>query len=126
MQGRAFIDSAPDIRADNTEAHRRGAAGHAYYGLMLECRDALFRRGVTLPPRDSVHAFARLRFSYAADPDLKNIGSDLDQLVRLRSRADYDLSIQPDFASSSVAQGAIDDAKAALALLDAIDADPAR
>ena len=126
MRGRAFIDLAPDILAGNTEAHRRGAAGRAYYGLMLECRDALFRWGFTLPPRDSVHTFARLRFSYAAPPDLKSISWSLDRLVKLRNHADYDLSPHVDFASNTRPQQAIDDAKAALVVLDAIDADPAR
>jgi hypothetical protein len=90
MQGRAFIDLAADVLAGNTEPHRRGAAGRAYYGLMLECRDALFRWGFNLPPRDSVHTFVRLRFGYAADPDLKKIGRVLEDLVKLRNRADYD------------------------------------
>ena len=126
MNGRAFIDLAPDILAGNTEAHRRSAVGRAYYGLMLECRDALFRWGFKLPPRDNVYTFTRLRFYCAADPDLKKIGWALDYLVQLRSRADYDLSPHVDFASNARAQLAINDARAALALLDAIEADPAR
>jgi hypothetical protein len=126
MQGRAFIDLAADILAGGTEVHRRGTAGRAYYGLMLECRDALFRWGFKLPARDSVHTFVRLRFSYAADTDLKKIGRVLEDLVKLRGRADYDLSPHVDFASNAPAQQAIDNARAALALLDAIDADPAR
>jgi hypothetical protein len=126
MHGRAFIDLAPDILAGNTEAHRRGTVGRAYYGLMLECRDALSRWGFKLPPRDNVHTFVRLRFDYAAHPDLKSIGWDLEQLGRLRNRADYDLSALVEFASNSPAQQGIDDARAALVLLDAIEVDPAR
>jgi hypothetical protein len=126
MRGRAFIDLAPDVLAGNTEAHRRGAVGCAYYGLMLECRDALFRWGFKQPPRDNVHPFVRLRFSYAADPDLKKIGRALEDLVKMRNRADYDLAPHADFASNVLVQKAIDDAKAALALLDAVDADLAR
>lgn len=126
MQGRAFIDLAQDILTGNTEAHRRGAAGRAYYGIMLECRDALFRWGFKLPPRDNVHTFVRLRFSYAAHPDLKSIARTLELLNQLRNRADYDLSTHVDFASNLPAQQAIDEARAALVLLDAVDADPTR
>jgi hypothetical protein len=126
MQGRAFIDLAPGILAGNTEAHRRGAAGRAYYGLMLECRDALLRWGFKQPARDSVHSFVRLRFSYAAEPDLKKIGRVLEDLAKLRGRADYDLSLHVDFVSNVPGQQAIDDARAALNLLDAIDTDPVR
>ena len=126
MNGRAFIDLASDILAGNTEAHWRGAVGRAYYGLMLECRDALFRWGFKLLPRDNVHPFVRLRFYCVAHPDLKSIGWALDWLVRFRNRADYDLSPHVDFASNTRAEQAIDDARDALALLDAIEADPAR
>jgi|ERR1019366_9775804 hypothetical protein len=126
MQGREFIDLAADILAGQTEAHRRGAVGRAYYGLMLECRDALRRWGIKQPPRDNVHPFVRLRFSYAAHSDLMSISWVLDRLVQLRNRADYDLSSHVDFASNTTAQQAIVDARAALALLDALDADPSR
>jgi hypothetical protein len=126
MQGRAFIDLAPGILAGNTEAHWRAAAGRAYYGIMLECRDALFRWGFKLPPRDSVHTFVRLRFSYAVDADLKGIGWSLERLVKLRNQADYDLPAHGNFASNLRAQEAIDDAIDALALLDMIDTDPVR
>ena len=126
MRGRAFIDLAADILKGNTEAHRRGAAGRAYYGLMLKCRDALFRWGFTLPPRDNVHSFVRLRFVCAVDADLRDIGRALDWMVQTRARADYNLSLHMDFVSNRRAQQAIDEARDALALLDAIEADPAR
>ena len=52
---------------------------------MLECRDALFRWGFKLPPRENVHSLVRLRFTFAADADLKNIGMTLETLVKRRN-----------------------------------------
>jgi hypothetical protein len=92
MPGRDFLGIAHENVAGKTPAHWRGAAGRAYYALMLECREALFRWGFKLPPRDNVHTFVRLRFSFAADIDLKDIGMDLDRLGQLRNKADYSLA----------------------------------
>ena len=78
-----------------------------------------------MPRRDNVHSYVRLRFTYAADDDLKAIGDALDTLVKLRNRASYDLSAT-DFSSNTRAQRAVQTAEDALALLDAIAADPAR
>src|SRR6267378_2209099 len=97
MQGKDFLALAREIFAGATERHWRGAAGRAYYALLLEGREALFRWGFALPPRDNVHSFVRLRFSFAADADMKAIGKALDKLSRLRNQADYDLSALPAF-----------------------------
>src|SRR5262245_30291089 len=126
MQGREFIARAREIMVGAAERHWRGAAGRAYYAVMLECRDALFRWGFTLPPRENMHTFARLRFTFPADADLKKIGDTLEKLNRLRNRADYDLSAVKDFASATAAQLAIQLATDAIATLDAIDGDSIR
>ena len=126
MKGRAFLDLARELVQEQTEAHWRGAAIHAYYALMLEGRDLLFRWGVPLPPRQNVHAFVRLQFSFAADLDLKDVGDALDDLVLFRNRASYNLQPSAAFATNARAQRAVLQATDALALLDAIDGDPTR
>ncbi len=125
MDGREFLKPAQDLAAGPSEAYWRAAAVHAYYALFLACRDTLARWGMT-PTRLNVHAFVRLKFSYAKEPDLKKIGNALDDLVRLRNKASYDLGSLPEFASATEAEDAVQEATDALALLDAIEADPAR
>ena len=93
---------------------------------MLEGREALFRWGFSLPARQGVHAWVRLKFLYAADADLKEIGYALDDLVHLRNKAHYNLKPLAEFAAAAPALAAIQRARDALALLDGIEADPAR
>ena len=126
MQGRRFHDLAAEILRGASEVHWRGAVGRAIYALMLESREALFRWGFKLPPRDNVHSFVRLRFTYAADADLKAVGKVLDKTGRVRNAADYDLSALPSFTNEITAKNVIREVGVAVALLDAIDADPAR
>lgn len=128
MSGRDFLKVARDILTvtNQGEEHWRAVIGRAYYALMLECRDALFRWGFAMPPRDNVHTFVRLRFSFAAHADLKHIGKLLDALGRLRNQADYDLSFVIPFSSSARAQQAVTDVTVSIALLDTIDSDPVR
>src|SRR6266545_846790 len=125
MDGRAFLDIAREVVRGTTEAHRRATIGHAYYALMLECRDALGRWGVSVPRRD-VHAFVRLKLLYAGDPDLKSLGDFLDRLSPWRNAATYQLAASPVYATSARALKAIQYADDGLALLDQIDSDPRR
>ena len=68
----------------------------------------------------------RLDFAYAGDQDLKAIGDALDRLVRARNEAHYELQPSPRFASSVHAQQMIQRSEDALAVLDALEADPVR
>jgi hypothetical protein len=126
MDGKSFLDIAKEVIQGTTEAHWRTVAGRAYYALMLEGRDLLHRWGFPLPPRDQVHTFVRLRFIYAADPDLKQVGIDLERLCALRNEADYQLAAAGRFASAVAAHRAIVTAETALSRLQQIDSDPAR
>jgi hypothetical protein len=126
MQGRDFLDLAREVVSGGTEKHWRGAAIHAYYALVLECRDALLRWGVRIPPRDNMHTFVRLRSVYATDPDLNRIGYRLDDLGKLRNQASYNLATLPAFANEIKANEAIQEAEERLTDLDAIEAYPVR
>ena len=84
------------------------------------CTKFLARSGggaSTAPPRDKVHTFARLKFVYASDPDLKRIGLTLEALAQLRNAADYQLGTSGPFVSSRIAVSALADAESAVALL---------
>ncbi len=126
MDGRAFLDVARDLAAGPGEPHWRSGVGRAYYALLHEVLDALRRWGFSLPARDKVHSFARLKLIYATDPDLKRIGLTLEALGRLRNAADYQLSPPGPFVSTRIARTALADAEAAILSLDDLDADPGR
>jgi hypothetical protein len=126
MDGRALFDVGRELATGSTEAHWRSSVGRAYYGLLHEVLGALGRWGFALPPRDRVHAYVRLKFVYSTDPDLKRIGFTLEALGRLRNTADYQLGTSGPFVSPRIAASALTDADSAVALLDAIEADPAR
>jgi hypothetical protein len=68
----------------------------------------------------------RLKFTYAANAELKRIGTVLEYLVDLRNHASYHLGYFTEFNSAAAAVSAIQDANDAIALLDAIEADPKR
>jgi hypothetical protein len=126
MNGRGFLEVARSDAAGPGEAFWRAAAVNAFYALILECRDALLRWGVTSFPRQNVHAVVRLKLTYASALDVKQLGLALDDLVQLRNHASYNLRALPAFSSPVRAQEAIQDATDALALLDAIENDSAR
>ena len=102
------------------------ASDAQYYALLQEVLGSLGRWGFAAPPRDRVHTFARLKFVYATDPDLKRIGLTLEALAQLRNVADYQLGRSGPFVSPRIAVSALGDAESAVALLDALEADPAR
>ena len=107
MDGRAFLDVARDLAAGSSEPHWRSGVGRAYYALLHEVLGALRRWGFSIPPRDKVHTFARLKLVYATDPDLKRIGLTLEALGRLRNAADYHPSTSGPFVSARIADDKI-------------------
>lgn len=126
MDGRAFLDSAQRLVQGTLEADWRSTSGRAYYALFSEARAALRRWGF-LPNRgEPIHAWVRLRFAYANESDLKQIGQWLDWLGQLRNEADYRLDHPGRFHDASESRIAIQMSRRAIALLDQIEADPAR
>lgn len=125
MDGRAFLAVAHALARGPVEAHWRTAAGRAYYGLFLECRDTLLRWGIVLPAQQSVHRDVRLRFLIRSHAELFSISLTLEALSRLRTQADYQIATQGHFATTNAARNAVTDANIALAKLDALDADAA-
>ena len=127
MQGREFLDLAQELLTSGKQPrHWRAAIIHAYYALLLECRDAMTRWSLAPLSRHQVHAQVRLRLLYATEAKLKLIGSKLEELGKHRNLASYDLRSLPLFASASDARQDVQLAIDSLALLDAIDADPLR
>jgi hypothetical protein len=126
MDGRAFVEAARHLLAVPSEADWRSAAGRAYYALRHEGRVVLGRWGFPLPPRESIHTFVRLRFTYPVHPDLKNVGAAFDDLSRWRNQADYHLGLAGLFASGVLAGQAVALAQSRIDLLDQIEADPGR
>jgi hypothetical protein len=126
MRGRAFLDIARELIRGGTEAHRRATVVQAYYAFFLECRDALTRWRIAILPRQNVHSAVRLRFMYAGDANLKQLGYALDTWCRYRNDASYNLAVLKDFSSDRIARDAIAGAVSALSLLDALESDPVR
>jgi hypothetical protein len=126
MDGRALLDVARELAAGPGEPHWRSSVGRAYYALLHEVLGALRRWGFSPPPRDKVHTFARRKLTFATDPDLKRIGLTLEAIGRLRNVADYQLLLPGHFVSARNAVSALADAEAAVVLLDALEASPAR
>ena len=126
MRGRAFLDSARRLNQGRVEADWRTAAGRAYYAVLQEAKSALQRWGFSVPGRNQLHSWVRLRFVYAADADLKRIGDTLERLSLLRNEADYQLDHPGRFTKNTDVQAAIKRSDDAIVLLDRIDADPAR
>ena len=127
MQGREFLDLARELLASGTSSrHWRAVIIHAYYALLLECRDAMARWGLPPVARQQLHAQVRLRLIYAADIDLKKIGDALEVLNKHRNAASYDLQVLPLFTSPKLSHADVQLAARALAVLDSIDADASR
>jgi hypothetical protein len=125
MRGRDFLDTAAHLSQMRAESDWRSAISRVYYALYLDCRDALRRWGFPIPQRSS-HRDVSQRLALPKNPDLFVIAGTFGRLSSLRNRADYDLALDPMFQTSTAARNAVSEARNQIALLDAIDSDPAR
>jgi hypothetical protein len=126
MRGRDFLDVSRHAVVGGREAYWRDAVVSAYYALFLECREALAAWGAALPPRHQAHNWVRLKLHYARDADLLKLGHLLEDLLKIRNRASYDLRPLVEFSSDTTAVQVIQRVDAAIQLLDSIEADPGR
>jgi hypothetical protein len=125
MRGRDFLDTARRLSGGITEGDYRSAISRSYYGLFIECRDALLRWGFVFPSRNS-HREVQQRFTFPRNADLRPIGDVLSYLVSRRNCADYDM-ISPRHPQTAVASAeAVTKSVSSITLLDALEADPAR
>jgi hypothetical protein len=126
MRGRDFLELARDLLPGTLPRHWRGIVIHAYYALLLECRDTMTGWGLPALQRHQVHSQVRLRLTYATNADLKQVGYDLEDLSRHRNRANYELQPLAEFATPKLAHDDVKKAADAITLLDSIDNDPVR
>jgi hypothetical protein len=127
MPGREFLELARELLASGgLPRHWRAVIIHAYYALLLECRDAMTRWKLPRLTRQGIHAKVRLRLVYTTNADLKRIGLVLEKLGEHRNLASYELRPLPIFVLDNQAHRNVQLAADALALLDTIDGDAAR
>jgi hypothetical protein len=124
MTGRDFLNVARVAVEDLAEEWQRTAASRGYYALFLECRDAVARWGFAPSSIYQAHAAIRNRLLATNHPDLKSFGRSLADLFDLRAQADYDM-LTP-FAPPFQVELYLDEAEAAIALLDETDNDPGK
>ena len=125
MRGREFLNTANRLSAMSAESDWRSAMSRSYYALLLECRDTLRQWGFPIPPR-ATHRDVYHHLQFPKNADLNNIARTFQNLSNKRNTADYDLIPHPMFATATDAIAVIREARDAIALLDAIDSDPAR
>ena len=125
MRGRDFIDTAVRLSTGNTEADYRTAISRAYYGLFIECRDALLRWGFVFAPRNS-HREVQRHLTFPKNTDVNDIGDLLTFLSARRNSSDYDTTNPRHPQTSAAAADAAARSANGVALLDALDSDPAR
>jgi hypothetical protein len=126
MDGRAFLDAVRYLLAAPSEVNRRAAAGPLYCAMLNEARDALERWGFVVPGQADVHNFVFPRFYSAANSDLIRVGDVLKRVKEYRDLADDSRSPPTVFADNNEVNKWLTLVEFDIALLDQIEADPAR
>jgi uncharacterized protein (UPF0332 family) len=122
MTGRDFLPLAIQLAAGNTEAEWRTAVSRAYYAAFHVARELFEDLGFRVPPMDRAHKHLVFRLSNCGEPQIQQVGFDLDSLRRLRNQADYDFQL---VISQGVATARVQVAGRIIQTLDAIQ-DPVR
>ena len=79
--------------AASTESLRRTSVSRLYYGLHHEACCRYFRENPGAPPldRNRRHGQLAARYRNSPEPAAKVVGERLNDMIRLRSEADYEL-----------------------------------
>ena len=101
------------------EAAERSAISRAYYAALGRASGLLKAEGRAISPFKT-HSMVWRAFKHSGDPARETIGMDLDELRRLRDRADYTEVFEGDL--SDAARDAVMRARRLLESLDAITA----
>jgi uncharacterized protein (UPF0332 family) len=91
MNPHEFLDLAAEWSTGPSEGEWRSAVSRAYYAAFHVAQDLLRQVGFAVPQDDQAHAYAWLRLANSGNPDVQRAGNDLNELRRMRNRADYDL-----------------------------------
>jgi uncharacterized protein (UPF0332 family) len=111
-----FLEVADEWAGGIREAEWRSAVSRAYYSVFHVARRLLQQSGFKVPDGEQAHAYLWLRLSNAGQPDVRQVGLNLNHLRGIRNRADYDLD--RDFPQSF----AFDQVQEALTMIDLLEA----
>jgi hypothetical protein len=125
MRGRDFLQTAVRLSAMNSESDWRSSIGRSYFALYLECREAIRRWGFPIQSRSS-HREVSQRLSFPKNVDLAILSKTFQDVSAKRNKAYYELAANPLFQNSTSSIHSTTEARTAIALLDAIESDPAR
>lgn len=123
MNWRDFLRLASRMAADSTEADWRTAVSRAYYAAFHVARRLAADLRFTVPRADRAHQYLVFRLSNSGTAVVEQAGRELENLRRLRNRADYD---ETPAVLHSQAVAAVRVAEGIIQLLDSAQQEPVR
>lgn len=90
MNFRDFLPLADKLAKGATEAEWRTACSRGYYSAFHVARQLLHDLGFRVPQADRAHGYLWLRLSNSVVVEVQEAGRKLNELRRLRNRADYE------------------------------------
>jgi uncharacterized protein (UPF0332 family) len=91
MNFRDFLILADELATANRETDWRTAVSRAYFAAFHGARQLLQQGGFDVPRGDQAHAYLWLRLAHCGHADLEVEGTRLNDMRRMRNKADYDL-----------------------------------
>ncbi len=93
MNARDFLDVAEELATGMHESHWRTSVSRAYYAAFHVASTLLEGCWFIVPDMERAHAYLRLRLMNAGHPDVVGAGAGLDELRKVRNRADYKIKV---------------------------------